>query len=154
MDDRGKGKELKQLQNDLKTGLSRREFVNRLKGLGLGFGAAFMLGLREAQALGAGELEEGLGLKSSNPAVDRIIGEGQSNRDNAGDAERKVAATYARVYGRYARYTSCWGSRTRGPSAQANSKTGSASNPATPPSIELSRRGRTTGMRRTTPGQE
>jgi hypothetical protein len=105
MDGRGKGKELKRLQNDLKTGLSRREFVTRLKGLGLGFGAAFMFGLREAQALGAGELEEGLGLKSSNPAVDRIIGEGQSNRDNGGDAQRKVAATYARIYGRYARYT-------------------------------------------------
>jgi hypothetical protein len=105
MDDGRKSKELNELQKDLKTGLSRRAFVKRLKGLGLGFGAAFMLGWKEAQALGARELEEGLGLKSSNPAVDRIIGEGENNRDNSGEAQTKVAARYARVYGRYARYT-------------------------------------------------
>jgi hypothetical protein len=108
MDDRGKRKDLKQLQRDLKTGLSRRAFVNRLKGLGLGFGAAFMLGLKEAQALGAAELEEGLDLKSSNPAVDRIIHEGQDPGTRAGEAEQRMAAVryarrYARVYTRYAR---------------------------------------------------
>jgi hypothetical protein len=105
MDDRGTSRELEQLQKDLKTGLSRRQFVNRLKGVGLGFGAAFMLGWKGAQALGARELEEGLGLKSSNPAVDHIIGEGQNNRDAAGDTQTKLAR-YTRIYTRgYTRYS-------------------------------------------------
>jgi hypothetical protein len=104
MDDRGQGKELNRLQRDLsERGLSRREFVVRLRRLGLGFGAAFMLGLKEARALAPEALDPGLGVKSSNPVVDRIIGEGRDSQNNAGIGQTRLA--YTRYYPRYARYT-------------------------------------------------
>ena len=41
--------ELKRLQEELKQGLSRRNFLGRLKGAGVGFGAAFVLASRRPQ---------------------------------------------------------------------------------------------------------
>jgi hypothetical protein len=52
--------------------LSRHGLRERLMALGVGFGAAFMLGLTGAQASPAPEAT--VALKSTNPAVNAIIG--------------------------------------------------------------------------------
>ena len=50
--------------------LSRRNFFDRLKGLGVGLGAAFLLG---AGARAATTPDAGVAVKSTNPALDAII---------------------------------------------------------------------------------
>jgi hypothetical protein len=112
--DEGKRKEVRALQADLsKSGLSRRAFLDRLKGLGVGFGAAFILGVNEFDAHAKGASApvpaDGLSLQSSNPAVDAIIGEGQEDRRAAGKDradETKTAATSNKFskYNKYAKY--------------------------------------------------
>jgi hypothetical protein len=53
--------------------LSRRDLSDSLKGLGIGFGAAFVLGMTGAQAAGAPEAA--VALTSTNPALNIIINE-------------------------------------------------------------------------------
>jgi len=106
-----KQQELKAIQDELQTnGLSRRKFLNRLQAIGVGFGAAMVLGVKNADALGAEE--PGVNLSSTNPVVDDIIAEGrQGPAGEEFDADGKPIqmAQYARYYGRgysrgYARY--------------------------------------------------
>ena len=98
-----KQEELKQLQTELQTsGLSRRKFLNRLQALGIGFGAAFVLGVRNADALGH---PDGVNLTSTNEALDNIIAEGRDG-DPAEelDADGNPVQTAQYGYGRYNRY--------------------------------------------------
>jgi len=93
-----KQNELKRLQNALKEGtVSRRSFLDRMKGLGVGFGAAFLLGMKEADAA---RVDSGVNVKSTNPAIDNIVKDGQAEQvlDDP-DANMQVAQ-YFRVYRR------------------------------------------------------
>ena len=93
--------------------LSRRGLLNRLKGLGVGFGAAFMLGMKETNAHDAPDATAKL--KSTSTALNNIIEEGPSTRpiaeiEGAAEAEghrvqtaayfRGFRRVFRRVYGR------------------------------------------------------
>jgi hypothetical protein len=63
-----KRQEIERVKRELSEGkLSRRVLLNHLKGLGISFGAAFLLGVRQSDAAGA--LEGAATLKSTNPAT-------------------------------------------------------------------------------------
>lgn len=93
--------------------LSRRGLLDRLKGLGVGFGAAFMLGMKETHAHNAPDATAKL--KSTNAALNNIIEEGSptgpvGELEGATQAEGRPVQTAAyfrgyrrvfrRVYGR------------------------------------------------------
>lgn len=101
-----KQQELKHLQDALKDGtVSRRIFLDRMKGLGVGFGAAFLLGMKEADAA---LVDSGVNVKSTNPAIDKIVQDGQTEQAlDDPDANTQVAQyfrVYRRGYRRYRRY--------------------------------------------------
>ncbi len=103
---KNKQEELKHLQDALKEGtLSRRRFLDRIKGLGVGFGAAFLLGMKEADAA---LVDSGVNVKSTNPAIDNIVKDGQAEQAlDDPDANTQVAQyfrVYRRGYRRYRRY--------------------------------------------------
>ena len=82
------------IQKELNTeGLSRRAFLDRLKVLGAGFGAAYMLGVKDADA--AARPDEVVSLKSTNPALNNIIEEGRQALDpraaESGDPQLQTA---------------------------------------------------------------
>lgn len=98
--------ELKRLQEELKQGLSRRNFLGRLKGAGVGFGAAFVLGVDQAAALT--DPDAGVSVKSTNPAVDGILTEGPKDQtlDGGKDSAAKEPLTrlaYRRFFRRFYR---------------------------------------------------
>ena len=100
-----KQQELQHIQDALKEGtVSRRSFLDRMKGLGVGFGAAFLLGMREADAA----VNSGINVKSTNPAIDNIVKDGQNEQAlDDPDANQQVAQylrIYRRGYRRYGRY--------------------------------------------------
>lgn len=95
--------ELKQVQDELtKGGVSRRKFLDSMKALGVGFGAAFVLGIKDADALA--NLDPGVTVKSTNPAVDDIVKDAQNDLSlDGGETGREgefQVAQYGRVYGR------------------------------------------------------
>lgn len=94
-----KQQELQHLQDALKQGtVSRRSFLDRMKGLGVGFGAAFLLGMKEADAA----VDSSINVKSTNPAIDNIVKEGQEAQalEQDPDAENMQVAQYFRSYRR------------------------------------------------------
>jgi hypothetical protein len=100
-----KQSELKAIQDELKgAGLSRRHFLDRLAGVGVGFGAAFMLGIRDVNALPSPDV--GVTVKSTNPAVDEVLKDGLIEADNAVDPDgapfetAQIQLPYARLYSR------------------------------------------------------
>src|SRR5262245_19945924 len=110
-----KRKELIQITKELNDSrLSRRGLLNRLKGLGVAFGAGFMLGTKESDAHNAPDATARL--KSTNPALNNIIEEEPEARP-AGEVEgapgaedrpiqtafyhRVYRRVYRRVYNRY-----------------------------------------------------
>ncbi len=100
MSDETKQNEIADLQQELKTsGLSRRGFLDRLKALGIGFGAAGAIG---ADASARESLDKAVTLKSTNPALDGIITEGREDA-KAVDPERIQTAQYWRRYRRFYR---------------------------------------------------
>ncbi len=107
MSDDNKQQELKHLQDALKQGkVSRRNFLDRMKGLGVGFGAAFLLGMKHADAA---RIDSGVNVKSTNPAIDNIVKQGQDEQalevDPHGPDANMQVAQYLRVYRRgYRRY--------------------------------------------------
>src|SRR5215831_15975269 len=106
MGDREKLHQAQEIQRELNDkGLSRRAFLDRLKVLGVGFGAAAMLGVRGADA--DVRSDASLSLKSTNPALNNIIEEGR--QDLLGDgpnAQMAYSRGYSRGYSRhYARYS-------------------------------------------------
>jgi hypothetical protein len=106
-----KQEELKKLEQELKHGgLSRRNFLNRLSAIGVGFGAAAALGVKGADA--ASPADGGVTVASSNPAVDNILAESRATEEE-GDPLQHMAQYgrwyrrgYRRWYGRYRRWYS------------------------------------------------
>ena len=91
--------EISGLQQDLKTkGLSRRNFLDRVKALGLGFGAAGTMG---AAASAREATDKTVTLKSTNPAVDNIVTEGREELNRTPGAGEKVAQFFYRRYRRF-----------------------------------------------------
>lgn len=103
-DETEKKQELEKIQEELNTkGMSRRKFLDRLKGLGLGVGAAAVVGTTaEAHTKG------GVSLNSTNPAVDGIVNEGREEAAGEGEGEKPIQTAqywrYRRWYRRYRRY--------------------------------------------------
>lgn len=87
-----------QIQAELRgDGLSRRGFMDRIKLLGVGFGAAFLLGVKSADAhMG----DETVSLTSSNPALNDIIGGPKDEHSEMGSDGRVQEAWYRRFYAR------------------------------------------------------
>ena len=88
-DDQAKRQQAQDLQSELANeGLSRRAFLDRIKLLGVGFGAAYVLGMKDADA--AVRSDTVVNLKSTNPALNDIIEEGRQDLrmdPRAGDPE-------------------------------------------------------------------
>lgn len=84
--------DVKEISKALSEGkLSRGSLANRLKLLGLGFGAAFALGLGGAQA--ATRTDTAVALKSTDPIIDNII---KSPQIPSADAAKPVQTAYYR----------------------------------------------------------
>jgi hypothetical protein len=90
-----------QIQAELSgEGVSRRGFMDRLKVLGVGFGAAFLMSAKSADA----HVQDTVSLKSSNPALDAIIG-GEKKQEAEG--EKPVQEAWYRRF--YRRFYHRWG---------------------------------------------
>jgi hypothetical protein len=92
-----------QIQDDLKSpAVSRRGFVDRIKALGFGFGAAVAVGVDEAAAREAPDTS--VNLTSTNPAIEAILNEGneQESQKKPGDKGIQVA-WYRRFFRRFYR---------------------------------------------------
>ncbi|HEY5067570.1 MAG TPA: hypothetical protein VIJ04_22435 [Xanthobacteraceae bacterium] len=102
--------DVKDISRELsKGGLSRRGLSDRLKALGIGFGAAFALGMTGAHAATAPDA--GVALKSTNPVIDNIIQGPQMPTANVGTPMEQTAwyhRHYFRGYFRYARFYQRW----------------------------------------------
>lgn len=82
--------DVRQISKELSEGkLSRGSLANRLKLLGLGFGAAFALGLGGAQA--ATRSDTAVALKSTDPIIDNII---KSPQIPSADASKPVQTAW------------------------------------------------------------
>jgi hypothetical protein len=100
-----KQKELDRIAKELSASrLSRRGLLDRLKAVGVGFGAAFMLGAKQSDAHNA--LDAAARLQSTNTALNNIIEEG-SRAATTGEGEsapkaedRPVQTAYRRVFRR------------------------------------------------------
>jgi hypothetical protein len=74
--DREKERQAQEIQRELnEKGLSIRAFLDRLKVLGVGFGAAAMLGVKDADA--DVQSDASVSLESTNPTLNNIIEEGR-----------------------------------------------------------------------------
>jgi hypothetical protein len=94
--------EVADITNELHEGrLSRHGLSERLKGLGLGFGAAFVLGMTGAQAATAPD--SAVVLKSTNTAINSIIDNGSQPGQTAIDGNGQQVAWYTRFYRRFFR---------------------------------------------------
>ncbi len=112
MNDSTKGRldvnEIADITNELHEGrLSRRGLSNRLKGLGLGFGAAFVLGMTGAHAATAPDAN--VVLKSTNPALNSIIQNGTETGQAATNDKLQQLAWFRRFFRRfYTRFYRRW----------------------------------------------
>ena len=98
-------KSIKQVEQELNASkLSRRGLLDHLKGVGIGFGAAFLLGLRKSDAHAVPEATAQF--KSTNPALNTII---EETPQAAGAAEAEGGALQQMAYYRY--YYRRWFSR-------------------------------------------
>jgi hypothetical protein len=80
MDESEKKRQANDLQRELtQTGLSRRAFLDRLTTLGVGFGAASIMGANDADAHGS--MDKAINVQSTNPALSTIIEEGRQQID-------------------------------------------------------------------------
>jgi hypothetical protein len=98
-----KQQQKQEIQNDLKSaGVSRRGFIDRIKALGLGFGAAAALGVEGAEA--RTDPETSVNLTSTNPALNTIINEGRDEEKKARADDGKIrTAWFRRWYRRFFR---------------------------------------------------
>jgi len=99
-----KSRQVSDITKQLNDGqLSRNGLRQRLMGLGIGFGAAFVLGLAGAQASTAPESTAAL--KSTNPAINAIIDSGmQAEKAEKADSKlEQVAWWYRRWFHRWYR---------------------------------------------------
>ncbi|MCI0466163.1 MAG: hypothetical protein L0Y57_04040 [Beijerinckiaceae bacterium] len=90
-----------QIQDELQSAnVSRRNFIDRIKNLGFGFGASVFFGLEGAEARGTPDTA--VNLTSTNPALDAILNEAGKAEDQTGPGEKKVqVAWYRRIYRRF-----------------------------------------------------
>ncbi len=121
MDVGEKKRQANDLQRELnQTGLSRRAFLDRLTTLGVGFGAASIMGANNADAHGS--MDKAIAVQSTNPALSTIIEEGRQEIDERLQSVAEYGGTpgrpgggfigndygrgYSRAYSRsnYARY--------------------------------------------------
>jgi len=79
--------------------LSRGALANRLKGLGLGFGAAFVLGMTGAHAATAPDAN--VVVKSNNPALASIIQSGTETGQTATDDKMQQLSWFRRYFHRF-----------------------------------------------------
>jgi hypothetical protein len=101
MNDETKRKALNEITQDINSSrLSRRGLLNRLKGMGVAFGAAVMLGVKESEAHNGPAATARL--KSTNNALNDIIEEGAQAHPGEGE-ERPVQTAYFRVFRRFYR---------------------------------------------------
>jgi hypothetical protein len=92
--------EVADITNELHEGrLSRGGLSNRLKGLGLGFGAAFVLGMTGAHAATAPDAN--VVLKSANPALNSIIQNGSESGQAATNDKFQQLAWFHRFFRRF-----------------------------------------------------
>jgi hypothetical protein len=82
--------------------LSRRGLSDRLRALGIGFGAAFALGLTGAHAATAPDA--GVALKSTNPVIDNIIKGPQMPTANVGTPLEQTAWYHRHYFRGYNRW--------------------------------------------------
>jgi hypothetical protein len=88
------------ITNELNGGrLSRGALSNRLKALGFGFGAAFVLGMTGAHA--ATTPDASVVLKSNNPALNSIIQNGSQTGQAATDDKLQQLAWFRRFFRRF-----------------------------------------------------
>ena len=80
-DDGDARRQIETIQKGLATdSMSRCEFLNRLAALGVGFGAAYVLGIKRADA--AVSPDAAVNLTSNNPTLNDIIEEGRLQRES------------------------------------------------------------------------
>jgi hypothetical protein len=92
--------EVADITNELHEGrLSRRGLSDRLRGLGLGFGAAFVLGMTGAHAATAPDAN--VVLKSTNPALNSIIQSGSQTGQAATEDKFQQLAWFRRFFRRF-----------------------------------------------------
>ena len=93
--------QLRDITDQLHSGrLSRRGLSERLKALGFGFGAAFVLGMTGAQA--STNPDATVALKSTNPAINSIIQDGMQTGQTATDAKQfQQLAWFRRFFRRF-----------------------------------------------------
>ncbi|MDQ3921634.1 MAG: hypothetical protein M3248_04695 [Actinomycetota bacterium] len=95
-DDRDTRRQANKIQDELnRKRLSRRAFLDRLKLLGIGFGAASLLGIKDSDA--NTQPDTVARLKSTHPALKEIIDEAHQ------DLEDLQAQYYRRCYTRFFR---------------------------------------------------
>jgi hypothetical protein len=109
-DDRDKKHQgTKAIQEELnKKRLSRRGLLQRLRLMGIGFGAAYLLSGKDAEAVARSEGEGSdtvASLKSTNPALNEVIDEGRKDsslgEEGAGnDPSSRTRTAYRRVFRR------------------------------------------------------
>ncbi len=98
-DDKKVQQELTAIQAELTSGgLSRRSFLDRLKGIGLGFGAV-AAGATAAQA----HTGEAVSLKTTNAALGKVLEDSQEAADVEGD-ENQQQAWHGGPHFRYRRF--------------------------------------------------
>jgi hypothetical protein len=103
MGDKEKLQQAQEIQRELNDqGLSRRAFLDRLKVLGVGFGAAAILGVRDADP--DIRSNASLSLKSTNPTLNNIIEEGRQDYLGDGPNIQMASKRYGRQFSRYSRY--------------------------------------------------
>ena len=99
------------IQEELnKKRLSRRGLLQRLRLMGVGFGAAYFLSGKEAEAVARSEGEGSdtlASLKSTNPALKEIIDEGRKEsplgEESADDPSSRTQIAYRRFFRRFYR---------------------------------------------------
>ncbi len=84
--------ELSEIQTELNTkGMSRRNFLDRLKGVGIGFGAVAVVGTTAAQA----HTNEGsVGLKTTNAALGKVVEDSQQEAAEVEGEHNQQEAQY------------------------------------------------------------
>jgi hypothetical protein len=100
-DNETKQEKLERISKELSASrLSRRGLLDRLKGLGVGFGAAFMLGMKQSDAYPDATAK----LKSTNPALSKIIDEGPqvppAGESGPEAEEPRIQTAYSRAFRR------------------------------------------------------
>jgi hypothetical protein len=92
-----------QIQDELKpASVSRRGFIDRIKSLGFGFGAAVVLGVDGAEARDAPDTS--VNLTSTNPVLNTIINEAGKQEGQTEPGEKRIQeAWYRRFYNRFYR---------------------------------------------------